>query len=64
MKTKTKRQAMSISISDLLKLKNELLNQEIELANELGEYYVDLNKKYSVSIINKEPKCSDTWELE
>ena len=60
-----KRQAIQISLNDLvvlfMELKGEIenINKELKIDN-----VIDFNKKFLVSIINKKPKCSDTWELE
>jgi len=62
-----KRQAMKITLSQLTKLKMDLIKQQQEMNKELNlenPHYVDYNQKFQVGIINKTPECSDTWELE
>lgn len=60
-----KRQAIGISLAELLILQKELIDQTVELNKELElEEPIDYHKKWLVSIVNKTPKCSDTWELE
>ena len=60
-----KRQAMQISLNELIilfiKSKKEMedFNKQIGIDN-----VIDFSKKFLVSIINKQPKCSDTWEFE
>ncbi len=58
-----KRQAINISIKELVKLGKDLLDQERELEKRFG-VKVNLNRRYLVGIINREPGCSDTWTLE
>ena len=59
------RQGLSISLSELYELKTELIKDQLELQKELGkEGYIDYNQKFLINIINKQPKCSDTWEIE
>ena len=59
------RQGLSISLSELDELKTELIKDQLELQKELGkEGYIDYNQKFLINIINKQPKCSDTWEIE
>jgi len=53
------RQALSISINKLRKIADEL-----EKENNESKFPVDNDKKWSLPIINKQPKCSDTWEFE
>lgn len=57
-----KRQGLSTSIEELRALANEL---EEQLEEEEKEFGVSLSgQKFQVSIINKTPECSDSWELE
>jgi len=59
------RRGLSISLSELDELKTELIKDQLELQKELGkEGYIDYNQKFLINIINKQPKCSDTWEIE
>ena len=61
------RQAMLISINDLNKVKHEIDESITDILVETGEKYDKEywdNKKFVIGIINKQPKCSDTWEFE
>lgn len=59
-----KRQGLNISIGQLTKLKQELIDEALELNKELGiPLPVDYDKKWLINIINKEG-LSDTWEIE
>ncbi len=60
-----KRQAINISLAELLILQKELIDQSVEL-NKLLETDepIDYQKQWSIAIINKTPRCSDTWEIE
>ena len=61
-----KRQAMTITISQLAKLKLNLIKQHFELNKQLKIKNKDNpieNQKFLVGIINKKG-MSDTWELE
>ena len=64
MEEQTKRQAMSVSINELEKLRDDLIKEYNEFNNSIGFKQVDYNKKWLISIINKTPECSDTWEIE
>ena len=57
-----KRQAMRITIAELENLKQDLINQSNELANEL-KIEPNYDASFLVGIINKS-ECSDTWEFE
>jgi hypothetical protein len=57
-----KRQGLQISINDLDNLMNELIDERSTWKDGVG--VIDDDKKWLVSIINKTPECSDTWELE
>lgn len=60
-----KRQGIGISLAELLILQKELIDQSVELNKELGiEDPIDYQKRWLIGIINKTPRCSDTWELE
>ncbi len=60
-----KRQGLNVSINELRELADELESQTRQFNLELGaDEVVGCDKKWSVNIINKEPECSDTWELE
>lgn len=67
MKTKIKRQGLSVSLAELTKLKMDLIKQTQELQKKLKMddwQYVDYNQRFQIGIINKTPECSDTWKLE
>ena len=57
-----KRQGMLTSIQELYDL-IETLEENFEV-NEYGVYDIDNDRKFQINIINKQPKCSDTWEIE
>ena len=61
-----KRQGLIITLGQLTKLKNDLLKEEIEFQKSLGfeNDPVDYGKEFQINIINKTPKCSDTWRIE
>lgn len=61
------RQAIVVKPSELIKLGKELIKEQKELYNnlKLKKHKIKFKEtKCSVNIINKQPKCSDTWELE
>jgi len=58
-----KRQAMQVSIKELEDMIKTLKKERLELKRETGIVYPN-DKKFQINIINKEPKCSDTWEFE
>ncbi len=54
---------MQVSIKELEDTIKCLKKEKLEIKRKTGiEYPKD--KKFQVNIINKEPKCSDTWEFE
>lgn len=55
------KQAMQVTPDELFKLADKLIEEAIELNIPVR---VAKKKKFQVNIINKEPKCSDTWQLE
>lgn len=61
---KFKRQALRISINQLIKLINNLIEEEDELKKSLGINIEDYDKEWLIPIINKTPRCCDTWEIE
>jgi hypothetical protein len=65
-KNKILRQGLNVSINELKELVEDLENQTRQLNLELGleEKTMQLNTKWLINIINKEPICSDTWEIE
>ncbi len=59
------RQGLNVSVNELRELADDLESQTRQFNLELGEEdIIDFNKKWSINIINKEPECSDTWEIE
>ena len=62
---KIKRQGLNISVNELRELADDLESQTRQFNLELGEEdVVGFDKKWLINIINKEPECSDTWEIE
>lgn len=65
MAKKILRQGLIVSIKELRNLADELLKEEKELEQKLGLKESKLiNRKWLITIINKSPKASDTWEIE
>ena len=58
-----KRQAIQVSINELEDLIKALQKEKLELNKETRIKYSN-DKKFQVNIINKRPRCSDTWEFE
>ena len=58
---KTKRQGMIVTLNQLYKLIEELEN---EFDDDSNIWSTDDNKRFQINIINKTPKCSDTWEID
>ncbi len=59
------RQGLNVSVNELRELADDLESQTRQFNLELGEEnMINFNKKWSINIINKEPECSDTWEIE
>ncbi len=64
-KKKMKRQGLNVSVNELRELADYLERETREYNIELGEEnIIKFNQKWLINIINKEPKCSDTWEIE
>lgn len=60
-----KRQALKISIKQLKNLIKDLSQQDKDFKKGLGIVEnLDETKMWMISIINKTPEQSDTWELE
>jgi len=60
-----KRQAMNVSVNELRELADDLERQTREFNLELSiENLARFDKRWQISIINKTPECSDTWEFE
>jgi len=63
--TKILRQGLNVSINELEELANDLESQTRQFNLELDEEdVIGCDKKWLINIINKEPECSDTWEIE
>lgn len=58
-----KRQAMEVSIKELREKADALEKEAKEISKDIG-VPLHIDKKWSVSIINKTPECSDTWGFE
>ena len=54
-----KRQAMTITIRQLVNLAKELCEEEC-----WDGCGIDVDHKFQINIINKTPEQSDTWEIE
>jgi len=63
---KTKRQAITITTKQLRELADKLDKDSTALKEmKIMEYKKNVTLiKWSIPIINKQPKCSDTWEFE
>ena len=62
---KIKRQGLNVSINELRELADELEKQIKQFYLDIDKKdTIDLNVRWLIDIINKEPKCSDTWEIE
>ena len=60
-----KRQGLNVSVNELRKLADDLESETRQYNVELGEKDVmGFDNKWLINIINKEPECSDTWEIE
>lgn len=65
MAKKALRQGLQVSVKELKELTDELLEEALEAYAEIGITHPKiLEKKWLISIINKQPECSDTWEIE
>ncbi len=63
--TKTKRQALSITLNELISLFIDLRIQQKEFMEQFQlKNKPNFNEKFQINIINKTPECSDTWEIE
>ena len=64
-KMKTKRQALSITLNELISLFIDLRIQQKEFMEQFQlKNKPDFDEKFQINIINKTPECSDTWEIE
>ena len=60
-----RRQAINISLAELLILQKKMIDMEAKLNMELGiEGPINYGQKWLVAIRNETPRCSDTWRLE
>ena len=65
MAKKILRQGMKVSVKELRDLADDMLKEGLETSAEIGLPDPKLlERKWLIMIINKEPKCSDTWEIE
>jgi hypothetical protein len=67
MTKKKLRPGILISLDDLQRIESEIGEMIENTLKETGEEYnwEDWEyKKFQFSTINKQPKCSDTWEIE
>jgi|APSaa5957512622_1039677.scaffolds.fasta_scaffold112710_2 hypothetical protein len=65
MTKKILRQGLTITLKELEDLKKELIQEQQELQRGIGEEEkIDYNQRFLIFIINKQSKCSDTWEIE
>ena len=58
------RQGLGVSIEELEQLTKELKKERREVEIELGIKKGRSGSKFQINIINKQPECSDTWEIE
>ena len=63
MAKKILRQGLLVSIDELRNMAKKLDGERKEQKKKLGTY-CSTSKRWLISIINKEPECSDTWEIE
>jgi len=64
MEKETKRQGLNVSINELEVLRDGLIKEAKDLNTSIGMKEIDYNKQWLISIINKTPEQSDTWEIE
>ena len=65
MRDKIKRQGLNVSVNELRELADDLESETRQYNLELGEEdVIGFDKKWLITIINKEPECSDTWKIE
>ena len=57
------RQGLIVTVKQLEKIARDLRRQENQLEHETGIKNTGKNQ-FMINIINKQKKCSDTWELE
>ncbi len=61
---KMDRQGLIVTIKELEELIIKLKSERNIIAEHLDYPEEDIDNKYQINIINKTPKCSDTWEIE
>ena len=61
---KRKRQAMTVTPNQLRLLADNLEKELGDIRYIITDKTVIGDIKFSISIVNKQPKCSDTWEIE
>ena len=61
---KMDRQGLIVTIKELEELIITLKSERKIIAEELDYPEEDIDNKHQINIINKTPKCSDTWEIE
>lgn len=65
MAKKVLRQGLRVSIKELRDLADEMLKEGLETNAEIGISDPKiLEKGWIIAIVNKQPQCSDTWEIE
>jgi len=64
MKDKMLRQGLCVSIEELEQLVKELKKERKATEKMIGVKEGTIKSKFQINIINKQPKCSDTWEIE
>ena len=65
MAKKIARQGMVVSIKELRDLADDMLKEGLEMDAEIGVSDSRiLDRKWLIAIVNKEPECIDTWEIE
>ncbi len=56
-----KRQGLIVTLGELYRLIEDL---EEQFEWKKGIKFMDEERKFQINIINKTPKCSDTWEID
>jgi hypothetical protein len=60
---KLKRQCLRTTIKELRKIANDLEKQQREENKKLGIEELNEDMNFQLDIINKTPRCCDTWEF-
>ena len=58
------RQGLNVSINELEKLIKELKKERRATEKMVGIRAGTIKSGFQINIINRQPKCSDTWEIE